>query len=201
MFQSYTRLATHTLQKHSAFYHPESGLDVVNTDTPALKVFTDFMSKSPATIGPDANLDQALQEMIANKVKSLLVVDEHEDIVGLISSKQIHSSKIPALAHHHNTTVKELPVKLVMTDVDHLETLNFKELSNVRVGHIARLMHELGVHHLLVIEKPDNTAQQLVRGIFSASRISRQLGAPVVGDLSSHSIADFTRHLAPDGAR
>jgi predicted transcriptional regulator len=193
MFQSYTLLPTYSLQKHTPFYHPERPNDVVSLESSARNVFTDFMNKPPETTRPDATLEQALNQMIVTKVKSLLVIDENEDVVGLISSKHIHSPQVPMIAKQQDTSAKELSVSAIMSPVDKLQTIDLKDLQNARVGHIARLIHDLGVQHLLVIERSPDGIQQTVRGVFSASRLSRQLGMPVLNDLSSHSLADMNK--------
>ncbi len=193
MFQSYTVLPTYSLQKHTPFYHPERPNDVVNLDSPAKNVFTDFVNKPPETTRPGASLEQALNQMIVTKVKSLLVIDDDEDVVGLISSKHIHSPEIPKIAQQHDTSAKELSVSTIMTPVDKLKTIDITDLSNARVGHIARLIRDLGVQHLLVIEKNPESSQQIVRGILSASRLSRQLGMPILNDFTSHSLSDMNK--------
>ena len=193
MFQSYSLLPTYSLQKHTPFYHPERLHDVVKLDSPARAVFTDFMNKPPETTRPDATLEQALNQMIVTKVKSLLVVDDNEDVVGLISSKHIHSPQVPMIAKEQDTSVKELSVSSVMSSVDKIKTIDLQDLQNARVGHIARLIQELGIQHLLVIERSKDSAQQTIRGIFSASRLSRQLGMPVLNDFSPNNLADMNK--------
>ena len=61
----------------------------------------------------------------------------------------------------------------------------------MRVGHIVRLLHELGVNYVFVIDEENGT--KVVRGLFSISRISQQLGENVMSDLSSHSLIEMNR--------
>lgn len=191
MFEQYTLLPISPLKKNTGFQHPERLHDVVVLDSPSRQVFTDFISKPPEVIKPEATLDMAMNEMMVTRVKSLLVIDETESVLGLISSSQIQSAHVAAIARSLQMMVKELMVKQVMTPFELLQTIDFKELDHARVGHIARLIHELGVQHLLVIEHREGLPRPIVRGIFSASRISRQLGMPLFGNLSSQTVAEM----------
>jgi len=210
----YSLLETHTLGQGVPFYHPERWRELVTQDSPAFHVFTDFKEKSPVTVFPEVTVDKALEEMKLTQVKSLLVVEEHSDqILGLVSSRELQSILTGITAHQQGVSPKDLTVGMMMRAAEDLPAIDYKDLSNARVGHIVRLIHELGVMHLLVTETHENTeisesSENLnhledihsapkitVRGIFSATRISRQLGENIAGDLSAHSVAEINRRL------
>jgi len=183
------------------FYHPERWQEVVNLDSPALYVFTDFKEKSPEVIPPDCLVDQAIEIMKGTKVKSLLIIDDdiNPSVLGLVSSRDLQSMLTGVTARQQGVNPKDLTVVSVMRSAENLPTIDFKDLSNARVGHIVRLIRDLGVAHLLVIEQveisEENPTGQIIRGIFSATRISRQLGEDITGDLSAHSIAEINKRL------
>lgn len=187
-------LDTTTLDENTTFAHPERLPELVHMDSPAWHVFTDFKLKEPAKTSIDVLVQKALEEMKHLNVKSLLVTDDHEHILGLISTRDIQGVKAGIAARDNGVKLTEVTVKMVMTPFEQLHVLDYKDLSNARVGHIVRLIHEKGLQHLLVVE-PNREGLQIVRGIFSASRISRQLGTDVSGDLSSHSVADINKRI------
>ncbi len=213
----YSLLETHALGSNVPFYHPERWRDLVTQDSPAMYVFTDFKEKTPITVFPEITVDKALEEMKLTQVKSLLVVEEGSDqILGLVSSRELQSILTGITAHQQGVSPKDLTVGMMMRQAEDLPAIDYKDLSNARVGHIVRLIHELGVMHLLVTEEQESgdllgASEQadpsshledihsapkiIVRGIFSATRISRQLGENIAGDLSAHSVAEINRRL------
>lgn len=193
---AYSLLSHKTLGENTRFYHPERWRELVTQDSPAMHVFTDFKERTPETISPDCKIDEALNEMRMTKVKSLLVVEENSEVIlGLVSSRDLQSMLTGIRAHEQGVSPKDLTVGMMMRKAEELPTIDYKDLSNARVGHIVRLVHELGVMHLLVTEESEETGEITVRGIFSATRISRQLGEDITSDLSAHSVAEINRRL------
>jgi CBS-domain-containing membrane protein len=153
---------------------------------------TDFHVKAPCTTTEDNIIQAALQQMKLSKVKSLFVLGEQDQVIGHISARDIQSTKPTLIAKEHDIKPTEVTVKMMMTPTHHMHSLYFSELSNARVGHITRLLHELQVNYIFVLEP--EAGMDKIRGMFSISRISRQLGENVTGDLSSHSVAEMS-HL------
>jgi CBS-domain-containing membrane protein len=194
MNNQYALLETGKLKPNTTYIHPEKFPEVVHLDSPAVDVMTDFKKRPPQTASPDDLIQQALEVMKLSKVRSLLVVDSEDQIIGLISARDIQGIKCAMTAREYDVKVPEVTVAMMMIPFDNIPTLNMKDLSNARVGHIKRLIHDLGVNYILVVEDMQDK-QQMVRGLFSISRISRQLGENLSGDLSSHSIADISKRL------
>ena len=69
----------------------------VSIESPALDVMTDLARVTPATIRPQAPLAGANQFMITRGVRLLLVVDDHENVLGLITATDILGER-PMLA-------------------------------------------------------------------------------------------------------
>lgn len=194
--QKYCLLETQPLPEGATCYHPERQNALVHHDAPALEVFTDFKSKAPVIITPDKLTSSALEKMKQANVKSLLVINDQEQVIGFISARLIQGAYLGHIANLHSVPLKEVTVEMAMLPYEKVLSLPFNTLSNVCVGHIVRLMHELGTDYILVTEPhPEDPEQNMIRGLFSASRISLQLGQPVTGDLSSHSLADINRRI------
>lgn len=192
-YDDYALLETQQLPENTGFYHPEKQPEIAHLDSPALDVFTDFKSKPPAYVSPHENVQSALEHMKKEGVKSLLVVNQEEKIIGMISARGVQGARLGMIAQKHAVNLTEVTVYMAMMPAEALPTLNFKYLDSARVGHIVRLMHDKGVNYLLAVEEIAD--QQIVRGIFSASRISRQLDELVLGDFSSNNLADMNRRI------
>lgn len=195
MASEYALLDTTPLGEGVAYYHPETWRDIVHEDSPALHVFTDFKETTPEVTTSSVKVDDALEHMKETKVKSLLVVDEaSEEIVGLVSSRYMQSFHRGVIAQEQGIGPKDVTVEMMMLPAANLPTLAYKELSNVHVGHLVRLIHDLNVLYLLVTDAEEDGTKR-VRGIFSANRISRQIGHDITSDMSAQSLAEINRRL------
>jgi CBS domain containing-hemolysin-like protein len=188
MDNAFARLKTALLHKNAHFVTTRDEYAPVKLDDPAMSVMTDFEQRTPYSTTENTLISAALQQMKMSKVKSLFVVDQEDSVIGHISARDIQSTKATTAAEYHDVKQSEVSVKMLMTAAQQLHTLYYSELSNARVGHIVRLLHELQVNYIFVLEEGSHN----IRGLFSVSRISQQLGENVTGDLSSHSVAEMT---------
>lgn len=156
----------------------------VTRDSPALDVMTDLSRTTPATIRPHAPLAGANQFMITRGVRLLLVVDDSETVVGVITATDILGERAMRTAAERRLKRDELTVSEVMTPVARIEVIDFDELLNSHVGNVLETLRRSGRQHVLVIDhetvpsgRPHAPARRrMVRGIFSLSQIARQLG-------------------------
>lgn len=191
MPQTYALLKTHTMKDNTTFTKTVLNFDIAHLEDPAITVMTDFQKRPPYTTHTTTPTNEALQQMKLLGVKSLFVVNAENEIAGHISARDIQGTKAALVAKDHDIKMSELTVKMLMTPPEQLHTLYLNELSNARVGHIVRLLAELGVNYIFVIEQENGI--DTLRGLFSISRISMQLGENVMSDLSSHSLADMNK--------
>jgi CBS domain-containing protein len=143
----------------------------VTPDSPALQVMTDLARVSPAIIRPQAPLADANQFMITRGVRLLLVVDERDAVLGLITATDLLGERPMQVATERGLRRNELSVADVMTPAAQIEVVALADVEASRVGHVLETLRRLGRQHALVADR-ENT----VRGIFSISQIARQLG-------------------------
>jgi len=140
---------------------------------------------SPATIRPQAPLAGANQFMITRGVRLLLVVDEHDAILGVITATDILGERPMQAATGRGLRRDELSVADVMTPAADVEVLSLADVEGSRVGHVLETLRHAGRQHALVVdydtlpatgllERP--TQRIMVRGIFSITQVARQLG-------------------------
>jgi predicted transcriptional regulator len=171
----YTPLPIRELGAGASFRRPTQSVPAgVTLESPALHAMTDLARVSPATIRPQAPLAGANQFMIARGVRLLLVVDEHDAILGVITATDILGERPMQAAIERGLRRDDLLVADVMTPAAEVEALALGDVEASRVGHVLETLRRLGRQHALVAD-----ARNMVCGIFSISQIARQLGVSV----------------------
>ena len=172
---------------------PPSGR--VSLESPALEVMTDLARTTPATIRPQAPLAGANQLMITRGVRLLLVVDDLEIVLGVITANDVLGERPMLAATGRGVRRDELAVADVMTPVERVEVIELAEVERARVGHVLETLRRAGRQHVLVVDfdvlpprRPLDAGvkRAMVRGIFSISQIARQLGVsmPAGGEVA-----------------
>ena len=173
--RDYQPLPTRELGASAGFRRPmQPQPPRVSAESSAMDVMTDLARTAPATIRPQAPLAGANQFMIARGVRLLLVADDRENVLGVITATDILSEKPMRIAAQRGLRRDELAVADVMTPVEEVEAIEFADLRGAHVGHVLATLRHSGRQHALVVETEG--ARTLVRGIFSLSQIARQLG-------------------------
>ena len=172
MERQYEALPLRGLGAGAGFRRPTQGpAGRITLESPALDAMTDFLRATPATIRPQAPLSGANQFMITRGVRLLLVVDDHEDVIGLITATDILGERSMQVAIERGQRRDDLSVADVMTPAADVEVIALADVEASRVGHVLETLRRLGRQHALVAD-----ADNMVRGIFSISQIARQLG-------------------------
>lgn len=206
MDRSYQPLPILELGPGAGLRRPVQNLPVrVQRDSPALDVMTDLTRVTPGSIRPDAPVDAANQFMIARGVRLLLVLDERETVLGVISSTDILGERCVRVATERGLRHDEVKVADIMTPSDRVEVLALSAVEGARVGHVVETLRRTGRQHALVVDEDVTPPQRLidpplrrtmVRGIFSISQIARQLGISVQTAEVARTFADIEAALS-----
>lgn len=162
----------------------------------ALEVMTDLKFVPAATVLADAEVDAASQLMIARGVRLLLVVSNDRDVVGLITARDLLGSKPADVMRtmgksHHALTVRDL-----MTDAASIEVLALDDVLMARVGDIIATLKDSGRQHALVVDRDLISDKPIIRGVFSASQIARQLGVAIPSADLTNTFAEIDAAMA-----
>lgn len=149
----------------------------VTPASPALDAMTDLTRIAAATVEPDASLHRAEEIMKNTKVRLLFVLDAEEQLLGLLTLNDIKGERPVRYQTDVGVGYGEIRVADIMTPAARLETLSLHDVQDARIGDIIQTLKRTGRQHALVIEGSGKHA--FIRGIFSATRLSRQLGMPV----------------------
>ncbi|TAM99715.1 MAG: CBS domain-containing protein [Rhodanobacteraceae bacterium] len=146
---------------------------------PATCVMVDFTSACPLTVEPERKIDAALQNMIDAGVRTLLVV-EKEHVTGLITAYDIKGQKpLQFLSGsdciHPRCRHEDIEVGDIMTGVEALPVLRLADVRRACIGDIWETFRETRQTHLLVMDRPDDSHDE-IRGLISLTEIERLLG-------------------------
>lgn len=173
-----------------------SGFNQVAADSPALEAMTDFSRVNVVSIHLSALVDSANARMISRGVRLLMVVGDDEEVVGLITARDVLGEKPLQISQARGVKRSEVTVADVMTPIASIDTLYLREVMNVTVADILHALKELGRQHILVEDVDPLTGQPRIRGLFSATHIGRLLGVPVLGFDLPRTFAEIEAALA-----
>ena len=164
----------------------------VTLDEPAFAVMTDLREVPAATTSAGESVDRAHAYMLQRGVRLLFVVDRDGAIEGVITATDILGEKPLRVAQSRGIPHGELAVADLMTPATQLEALSLQDVSQMRVGHIVATLKQVRRQHVMVCED----GGRVVRGLFSASKVARQLGVQLQTFEVASTFADIEAALA-----
>lgn len=179
MITQYNALASIPLKAGSSFLRPTQALpERVRLSDPATDVMTDLTKVSVVSVRAKTSMDKANAKMIKYGVRMLLVLDDNEQMAGLITATDILGEKPMRFLQNMGGTHADIMVRDIMTPQRELEALGIEDVKKARVGDVVMTLKKASRQHSMVVsEKPDGTHS--VCGLFSLTQIARQLGAQV----------------------
>lgn len=172
----------------------------VRADSPALSVMTDFKQVSVATIGPDVPLNVATQTMISRGVRLLLVVNRDDEVLGVITARDTTGERPIQMVQKLGGKFGDLLVRDLMCPREDIDLIMIDEVLRAKVVDIVTTLQTLKRQHALVGERDPITGRMRIRGVFSATQIGRQLGAPIQTFDVSSTFSEIESYLARDSS-
>lgn len=195
MNENYNAIPSAPMQRGASFQKPSQALpENVKLSDPAMMVMTDFRSVTAHGTHPLESIESARLKMINRAVRLLLVVDEQNHILGLVTSTDLTSEKPMQIIQTQGIRHSDVLVKDIMTPREKLEVLCMDDVVKARVGDVVATLRACGRQHALVAERQADRSQ-VVRGLFSVSQISRQLGASVQAIEVARTFAEIEAEL------
>jgi CBS-domain-containing membrane protein len=179
MSPEYRALTWSPLQKGATYKIPrQQPTETVSMDDPALSVMTDFSMVTAQTVPPLESIEAARARMIHHGVRMLLVTDDQNQVLGIITSNDLTSERPMRVIQTQGIRHSDVLVKDIMTPREKLDVICLDDLQSARIGDVVMTLQSQGRQHALIVERqPDRS--QILRGMFSASQIGRQLGKPI----------------------
>jgi len=176
MQRTYQVIPTAPLHMGATFHKPRQVFpESISMDDPASTVMTDFTVVTAYTIFPLETIEAARAKMIHRGVRMLLVVDDLNHILGLITTTDLTGEKPMQVVQTQGIRHADVMVKDIMTPRERLEVLCVDDMQTACVGDIVATLKAHGRQHALAVERTKERGQVL-RGLYSISQINRQLG-------------------------
>ncbi|HSH29632.1 MAG TPA: hypothetical protein VK971_06975 [Thiohalobacter sp.] len=187
----YPSLELKRLSGPVSFFTPSQALPAeVSLESPAIFCLTDLRVVPALTIEPQVSIEWGLGRMIDAGVRLLLVINQDRQILGLITSHDIQGEKPLRLEHELGLKYAEIRVRDVMTPVELLDVIPIQDVLQANVGHVVSTLRLTGRHHALVTDTLPQ-GREAIRGIFSATTISCQLGWQIQPTHQASSFAEL----------
>ena len=196
MLRDYPPLPSAMLQAGSGYAQPSQAVpENITLDDEAASVMTDLTRVTAVIILPGDTVDEAKRRMIQRGVRLLLVVDQDRKVVGLITATDILGEKPVLAASERGLRREEVLVRDIMTPQERLEVLSMADVRAAKVGHIVATLQRAGRQHALVVDR-DPKGRQVVRGLYSATQIARQLGVSIQTSEIARTFSEIEATLA-----
>lgn len=192
----YSPIASAKLEEGASFHRTERTFELIRLDDPAIAVMTDLKKVSALTIAEKAPIEAANARMKHRGVRLLLVVDDDDTVVGLITSTDLHGAKPIQHIKAHGGTYRDIQVQDIMTPQGMLEVICMDDINRTRVGNIVATLKQAGRSHALVVDRHERENRQVIRGIISASQIARQLDIDIPTTEIAQTFAEIEALLA-----
>lgn len=191
----YLPLRVSSLKSASGFHTPSvTTRTQVNLASPAIEIMTDLQKVKAVEIKPDATIDAASHRMVARAVRLLLVIDDPDNVLGLITATDVLGEKPMQFLQKYGGARRDILVRDLMTPWDRLEVIEFEDVLHAKVGHVIATLKTSGRQHALVVDGTGK--QQKVRGLFSTSQVAKQIGAPIQATEIARTFAEIEATLS-----
>lgn len=179
MIKEYTELQSVPLKTGASFVRPVQVLpERVKLSDPALSVMTDLNKVSVVSTRAKTSMDKANAKMIRYGVRMLLVLDDNEQVAGLLTASDVLGEKPMRFLQNMGGTHDDIMVRDIMSTTRELSALKIRDVEQAKVGEIVASLKKSNRQHALVITEGAD-GRQIVCGLFSLTQIARQLGAQV----------------------
>lgn len=159
---------------------PEERQDL-SLKSSALYFFTDFLVSTPLVIDSNVTALEAKKLMQKTHVRLKLVINESNEFIGIISAEDLIDRKIVQKVSE-GVKRHEIALTEFLTSKKDLKALDYQEVSKASIADVISVLKNSGEQHCLVIDRETHK----IRGVFSASDISRKLHLPIdIHDRSS----------------
>lgn len=196
MIKEYTPLQSFPLKTGSSFARPLQILpERVELSDPAANVMTDLSKVSLVSVRAETSMDRANAKMIRYGVRMLLVLDDNEQLAGLLTATDVLGEKPMHFLQNMGGTHDDIMVRDIMIAPRELEVLKIGDVQHAQVGQVVASLKKSNRQHALVVAE-DADGKQTVCGLFSITQIARQLGAQVQNFELAHTFAEIEAVIA-----
>ena len=149
--------------------------DDVTPESSALTILTDFKNHRPHMVEAHIPAVEAAELMHQENINFKLVVDKHNEFIGLISIEDLSDQSILLTQVANGMHRDEVLVADLMHHRDAVRAINYEEFRRSSVADIIYTLQRHGQQYYIVVDRD----QHHIRGVVSSTEISRRLHAPI----------------------
>jgi CBS-domain-containing membrane protein len=196
MIKEYSPLSANPLKTGSSVVRPVQILPAkVKLTDAATSVMTDLSKVAVISVRAKTSMDKANAKMIRYGVRMLLVLDDNEQVAGLLTATDVMGEKPMRFLQSMGGTHADIMVRDLMTTQRELEVMKISDVKDAKVGNIVASLKKSHRQHALVVEEGAD-GKQTVCGLFSITQIARQLGAQVQSFELAHTFTEIDAVIA-----
>lgn len=196
MIREYSALQSFPLKTGSSFVRPvQTFPERVKLSDSALSVMTDLTRVSVVSVRAKTPMDRANAKMIRYGVRMLLVLDDSEQVAGLLTASDVLGEKPMRFLQNMGGTHADIMVRDIMSTQRELEVMKIENVQQAKVGDIVASMKKSDRQHALVVSEGAD-GRQTVCGLFSITQVARLLGAQVQSFELARTIAEIEAAIA-----
>lgn len=171
----FSALTLDDLNGVSGIVRPATQTQTVTLESSAVLLVTDFSVNRPHTLPTSSSVVQALETMKQAGVRLLMLINPHGKFTGVVNARELIGGRRITLAmQQHQIGRDEVTVEMIQTPRSELHSLSYAKVSHASVGDLVETLKTSGDQHVLITE-PDGNGTSRIRGMISASDISRAL--------------------------
>ena len=167
-------LTVYTVDAIDHLVQPDE-FDDVTPESSALTILTDFKEHRPHVVEAHITAVEAADLMHQENIKFKLVVDRHNEFVGLISIEDLSDQSILLTQVANGAGRDEVLVADLMHHRESIRAINYDEVKRSSVADIIYTLQRHGQQYYIVVDRDHHH----IRGVVSSTEISRRLHAPV----------------------
>jgi len=148
------------------------------------------------TINPKNTIEFAHELMKHAGVRMLVVTGSNNELLGLITYRDIVGEKPITIMNSDNITRNDIEVQQVMTPLLELNPFLYTDVQHATIKNVIVQLRNVNRQHAIVVEENEGSSSYFIRGIFSVTQIGRLLGTEISPDGHVQSFAELEKLIA-----
>lgn len=157
-------------------------------ESPATDFFTDFKRIQPYVVGENLPAIEAKELMRESHVRMQIVVDKQHRFVGVIDAENLIDRMIVREVSN-GTQRHQVTVGQLMIPKKNLQAIDIVDIERAKIRDVIFALKDKGEQHCLVLDRQSHE----IRGVISASDLSRKLHLPIDIQKTSNFYSVFSK--------
>jgi CBS-domain-containing membrane protein len=180
-----------SLSASCGLFSPRRRSGRYDLDSPATALLVDFARVHPITAGEFIAVNDALELMRVNRIRSLMIIDGRSEFAGVVTAMDLMGGKPMAYANEAGIPLSEVQVKNVMLPKSRLKAIARADVESATIGEVLQILQSQSQQHLLVFEGSNDGMR--ISGMFSISDFKRALSINLHSTPIGYTFSDLER--------